>query len=123
MAAKVVWYREAWWVRTRWGGNKKKDRRIGTTRTHKRQAEEIAKKINAALALGSFATDAEPDKTIPFGPRLLDWHRRYSVTFKPRYQETSATILERHLVRHLLGPPLLSLRPLSKPRLETLHRQ
>ncbi len=54
MAAKVVWYREAWWIRTRWGGNKKKDRRIGPTKADKRLAEEIAQKINASLALGTF---------------------------------------------------------------------
>ncbi len=98
MASKVVWYREAWWVRTRWGGNKKKDRRIGATRVHKREAEEIAKKINGALALGSFAPDAEQEKPLPVGPHLLEWHRRYSVTFKPRYQETSLGLLERDLV-------------------------
>ncbi len=80
MAAKVVWYREAWWIRTRWGGSKKKDRRIGRTKADKRQAEEIAKKINAALALGTFRPDAETRKAIPFGPHLAEWHRRYSVT-------------------------------------------
>ena len=49
MAAKVTWYRDAWWVRTRWAGNRKKDRRIGPSKADKRAAEEIAKKINAAL--------------------------------------------------------------------------
>ena len=127
MAAKVVWYRDAWWVRTRWSGTKKKDRRIGTTRAHKRQAEEIAKKINGALALGSFATDAEPDKPIPFGSRLLDWHRRYSVTFKPRYQETSATILERHLVPYFGDRDLRSIQEADlldyiRAKLDTGHK-
>ena len=65
MAAKVVWYREAWWVRTRWSGNKKKDRRIGPTKAHKRDAEAIARKINAALALGSFGEKAESEKPLP----------------------------------------------------------
>ena len=53
MAAKVVWYREAGWVRTRWQG-KKKERRIGRTKADRRQADEITRKINAALALGTF---------------------------------------------------------------------
>jgi len=70
MAAKVCWYRNAWWVRTRWGGNRKKDRRIGTTKADKRLAEEIAKKVNAALALGAFRPDAEAQKAVPFGPYL-----------------------------------------------------
>ena len=97
MASKVVWYREAWWVRTRWGGNKKKDRRIGTTKADKRQAEQIAKKINAALAIGVFQPENESEP-IPFGPHLRKWHRLYSVTFKPRYQETSLGLLDTHLI-------------------------
>ncbi len=51
MAAKVIWYREAWWVRTRWN-NKKKERKIGSTKADKRRAEKIAEQINARLALG-----------------------------------------------------------------------
>jgi hypothetical protein len=43
MAAKVVWCREAWWLRTRWGGNKKKDKKFGTTKADKKQAEKIAR--------------------------------------------------------------------------------
>jgi len=97
VASKVVWYREAWWVRTRWSGNKKKDRRIGATRADKRLAEEIAKKINGALAIGVFQPENEPEP-IPFGPHLRNWHRLYSVTFKPRYQETSLGLLETHLI-------------------------
>ena len=65
MAAKVVWYREAWWIRTRWGGNKKKDRRIGPARADKRQAEEIAKKINAALALGVLRRTRKEQRLFP----------------------------------------------------------
>ena len=70
MASKVVWYRDAWWVRTRWGGNKKKDRRIGTTKAHKRQAEEIAKRINGALALGTFEPDGKREKPVPCDAEL-----------------------------------------------------
>ena len=98
MASKVVWYRDAWWVRTRWGGNKKKDRRIGTTKANKREATAIAKQINKALALGAFELDKKADKPIPFDTHIRDWHRRYSVTFKPRYQETSLSILDNHLI-------------------------
>ncbi len=68
MAAKVTWYRDAWWVRTRWAGNRKKDRRIGPSKADKRAAEEIAKQINAALALGQF--DPDRDRVVPCDAEL-----------------------------------------------------
>ncbi len=101
MAAKVCWYRDAWWVRTRWtagGKAKKKDRRIGTTKAAKRDAEAIARQVNAALLVGTFEADTARETAIPLGPHLREWHRRYSVTFKPRYQETSLGLIETHLV-------------------------
>ncbi len=93
MAAKVTWYRDAWWVRTRWGGNRKKDRRIGTTKADKRAAEEIAKQINAALALGQF--DPGREKALPCDAELRAWHQTYSATMKPSY--------EIRLVRRICG--------------------
>ena len=91
MAAKVQWMREAWWVITHYE-RKRKKRRVGATAAHKREAEEIARKINAALALGTF--QPEKPRALPFGAHVRDWHRRYSVTFKPRYQETSLGLVE-----------------------------
>ena len=73
MAAKVVWYREAWWVRTRWGGNKKRDRRAGTTMADKRRAEKIAEQINARLALGTFEPNGEREKSLPCDAELRRW--------------------------------------------------
>ena len=64
MAAKVVWYRDAWWVRTHAQG-KKRDRKIGPTKADKRKAEKIAEKINAALALGRYRPDADRRKALP----------------------------------------------------------
>jgi integrase len=97
MASKVVWYREAWWVRTRWGGNKKKDRRIGTTKTDKRQAEQIAKQINVALAVGTFEADGKRDKPLPCDAELRQWHATYAPTMKPSYE----TLTEGHIRNHL----------------------
>ncbi len=79
MAAKVVWYREAWWVRTRWGGNRKREKRIGPTKADKRLAVEIARKVNAALALGTF-DEAESRTALPCDVALRDWHKSYKVT-------------------------------------------
>ena len=53
MAAKVKWDRDAWWVITHYGGKRRKHR-VGPTKAHKREAQQIAKKINAAIALGTF---------------------------------------------------------------------
>ena len=77
MAAKVVWYREAWWVRTRWGGNKEKDKRIGRTKADKKVAEQVAQLINAKLALGTFDPDPRPRReSKPFKEFAEGWLRR-----------------------------------------------
>ena len=96
MAAKVRQIDGVWWVITHYDGKRRK-KRVGKTKENKREAEQIAKKINAALALGQFKPEAQERKPIPFGPHLRAWHRRYSVTFKPRYEETSLGLIERHL--------------------------
>ena len=110
MAARVCWYREAWWVRTRWGGNKKKDRRIGPTKADKRDAEAIARKINAALALGSFGQDAERGKPLHCDAELRRWLRTYSPTMKPSYERNVRGLIERHLVPHFGSKDLREIR-------------
>jgi integrase len=119
MAAKVVWYREAWWVRTRWtAGAKanKKDRRVGTTKADKRLAEEIAKKINAALALGTFQPDSEREKPLPCDVELRRWHTTYAPTFKPSFEAESDRTIRNHLV------PFFGSRDLREIREEDLLR-
>ena len=98
MASKVVWYRDAWWVRTRWGGNKKKDRRIGPTKTDKRSAEEIARQINARLALGTFR--GEEDKPLRCDAELQRWHEAYAPTMKPSYEILTEGLIRNHLKPH-----------------------
>ena len=58
MAAKVRWDRGSWWVFTHFAGRRKK-KRIGPTKADKRQAVQIARKIDAALALGTFRLESE----------------------------------------------------------------
>ena len=84
MAAKVKWERGAWWVITHYDGKRKK-RRVGSTKKKKTEAEEIAKKINGALALGTFKPDREREKAIPCEAELWRWHipRRPSSSSKP----------------------------------------
>ncbi len=98
MAAKVYKRKDgSWWVRTHNAG-KKSEKRFGSTKRDKAQAEKVAEKINAMIALGTF--DPAKPKKIPLDERLREWHRHYSITFKPRYRETSATIVWKHLVPH-----------------------
>ncbi len=98
MAAKVVWYRNSWWVRTHAAG-KKHDRKVGPTKAHKREAGEIARKINAALALGQYEPKGRTEKPLPCDIALRQWHRTYSPTFKLSFETESARIIETHLVQ------------------------
>ncbi|MBZ0171384.1 MAG: hypothetical protein K8E66_03300, partial [Phycisphaerales bacterium] len=46
-----------------------------------------------------FEPEPKPElQPIPFGPELLAWYERYSVTFKSRFQETNGAIIKNHLV-------------------------
>ena len=89
MGAKVVCYREAWWVRTHFAGTKKKEKKVGPTKADKRRAEKIAKKINGALALGTFKPDAETSKALPCDAELRRWHTTYSPTFSHSFERES----------------------------------
>ncbi len=109
MASKVRWYRNAWWVRTHHDG-KRYDKRIGSTKADKRAAEEITRTLNAKLALGEFDPHPEPDTPLPLDRQFREWHARYSVTFKPRYRETSLAILDLHLIPHFGDRDLRSIR-------------
>ena len=80
MAAKVQWYRNAWWVMTHAHGRRKRNR-VGPTRDDRRTAIRLAEKINGALALGSFVlgspTDQpgpQPERRHPCDQALLHWH-------------------------------------------------
>ena len=61
MASKVRHMRGAWWVVTH-ANRRRWKKRIGPTAADKRLATDIAKKINAALALGTFDL-SKPDET------------------------------------------------------------
>ena len=97
MSAKVVWYREGWWVRTHDRG-KKHDRRVGPTKADKRAAERIAERINAAIALGQYDPKPKPEaSTLPCDAALRRWHSTYAPTFKPTTEASSLGVIEHHL--------------------------
>jgi len=114
VSAKVQWMREAWWVITHHEGRRFK-KRVGTGAAKKREAEEIARKINASLALGTFRPNAPAEKPLPCDQALRQWHAAYAPTFKPSYETETARIIRHRLVpffgsrdlRELREPDLL----------------
>jgi integrase len=98
MAAKVKWEREAWWVFTHYEGKRRK-KRVGPAKADKRRAEQIAHKINAALALGQFRPDQDDKrKPLPCDAELKRWHATYRPTFKLSFEIESDRIIKQHLV-------------------------
>jgi hypothetical protein len=108
MAAKVKWERGAWWVFTHYEGKRKK-RRVGPSKAHHREAEEIARKINAALALGTFAPSHENTKQLPCDEELRRWHRTYAPTFSRSFEISSGRMIERDLNPHFKSRDLQEL--------------
>ncbi len=99
MAAKVRKISGAWWVVTHHQGKRRK-KRIGTTLAHKRQAEEIAKKINAAIALGTSTVEQETSEPLACDEQLRRWLDTYSPTLKPTYVTLTRGLIENHLAPH-----------------------
>jgi integrase len=96
MGAKVRKIRGAWVLVVHRGG-KRHHQSIGTTDADRKRAQRLADEINARLTLEDFAPN-DVRAPIPFCAHVLNWHRLYSPTFKPRYRETSESIIRLHLV-------------------------
>src|SRR5687768_6863590 len=96
MGVKVRYLRGAWWLVAHHDGKRWK-KRIGS---EKEAAREAAKELQRRLATGELDGKPEPEapSDLPFDAHLRDWHLRYSVTFKPRYRESSLIVIETHLV-------------------------
>ena len=109
MAAKVVWYRDAWWLRVHHKG-KKKDRRLGPTKADQRQAEEIARKVNAAIALGQYGAAKERQAALPCDAELQRWLTSYAPTMKPSYEESVRGLICNHLVPYFGDKDLRNIR-------------
>ena len=117
MAAKVKWDRRAWWVFTHYDGKRKK-KRIGTSKADKRRAEQIAHKINAALALGTFRPD--PPSALPCDAELRQWHTAYSPTMKYSYRLSTRTVIDKHLIPFLGSTDIREIREIDLLRFVSL---
>src|SRR5262245_1187689 len=109
MSAKVKMYRGAWWVDVHDGGKRRK-KRIGPTAADKRQAEEIAKKINAGLVLGAVGLGRSQAPALPCGAELRRWHATYSPTFSRSFETESLRVMGGHLIPHFGGHDLAAIR-------------
>ena len=113
MAAKVYKRKDgSWWVRTHHAG-KKSEKRFGPSKREKAQAEKVAEKINAMIALGQYEPDrgasAVPEE-IPLDQFLWDWHALYLNTFRASYRETSESIIRVHLAPYFGASDLRGLK-------------
>lgn len=108
MAAKVRWMRDAWWVVTHHRGKRRK-KRVGPSKVDKRQAEDVARKINAALTLGTYSAQVDADP-LPCDRELRRWHLTYSPTMKATYAKLTEGLIENHLIPHFGARDLRELR-------------
>jgi len=98
MPAKVKHDRGAWWIHTHHAGRRVKQR-IGPTKADMRVAAEIAKKVNAAIALGQYRPKpATEERPLPCAAVLRAWLDTYSVGFKPSYERSARGVVENHLI-------------------------
>ncbi len=100
MAAKVQWYRNAWWVVVHDRGKRIK-KRIGPSKEDKRRATEAARKANAlivARALG--ISEVKRENPIACDVELRRWHLSYAPTMKKSYEELTRGHIHRHLIPH-----------------------
>jgi integrase len=96
VSAKVQWYRDSWWVMTHANG-KRWRKRVGITKAAKREADEIARKINGALALGTFQPNQTKPVEVPCDLELRRWLDTYSVTLRPGTVALAEGLIDRHL--------------------------
>jgi integrase len=104
VAAKVKRDRGAWWVITHYEGKRRKQR-VGPTNSHKREAEQIAKRINAALLLGMFVP-TQRESGIPFDTYASAWLEHEVMVPTERSMEgalspATAALHRRHVTLYL----------------------
>ena len=107
MAAKVRWMQNAWWVVTHHQGRRRK-KRVGPAKADKRQAEAIAKKINAKLTLGEDFNDRR--ETLPCEAALRTWHRTYGPTMKYTAEVSALALINNHLAPYFGSMDLREIR-------------
>ncbi|MGH0028492.1 MAG: tyrosine-type recombinase/integrase [Myxococcota bacterium] len=76
-------------------------RRIGPDRSHKREAEDLARKVNAALVLGTYRRDEQAERALPGAETLRAHLKAYAPTLKPATRVLYEGLIENHLAPFL----------------------
>jgi len=113
LGAKVIYYRNAWWVRTHVGGQKI-EKRFGPTAADKRAAQELIREINHAIGLKQWPPKRE--EPLPVDLELRRWLEAWTPAMKSGYCALVAGVINTHLV------PFLGSRDLHQLREEDLLR-
>jgi hypothetical protein len=119
MGSKVRKIAGKWVVVTHFGG-KCKHHTVGPSQADKRVAQKIAEQINARIALGEFRGTPTPPEGVMVGQLLRQWHDLYQPTFKPSFERSSKSMIDRHLVP-FFGP--LDVRDVSEDTLLVYIRE
>ncbi len=98
MGAKVQWRKSAWWVVTH-HERKRRHRRIGPDDEHKRQAEGVAARINAAFDARKFGIllEAPAPKAATKVPTLAEFAPRYLEGDTAHLAPTTVAVRTQHL--------------------------
>jgi integrase len=99
VAAKVQMIRGKWHVVVHRDGVRRWHR-LGPTKADKREADRLAKRINAELTLRPHGADEMQNRRLPVESVLRAWVQTHGVTMKPGYRAGVQSIIERHLVPH-----------------------
>ena len=124
MQAKVKWDRGAWWVITHYLGKRKK-KRVGPTKANKREAERVAKKVNAALALGAFHPSDSRECTLTVEQLAARWLRTEILLPLDRGKDgavapKTAQIHQNHIKKRIV--PFLGAREASSLRIADVQK-
>ncbi len=97
MAAKVRHLQCAWWVVTHHQGTRNK-KRVGPTKAHKREADRLAKQVNAALITGTYRQTENEKAALACDQQVREWLVAYAPTLKATTQKLYSGLIENHLV-------------------------
>ena len=97
MAAKVRHLQGAWWVVTHHQGTRN-EKRVGPTKAHKREADRLAKQVNAALITGTYRQAENEEAALACDQQVREWLVAYAPTLKATTQKLYSGLIENHLV-------------------------
>jgi len=83
---------------------------VGPTKADKRQAQEFAKQVNGAIALGQYGVSKNEQVPRPCDAELHRWLTNYAPTMKPSYEESVRGLICNHLAPYFGNKDLRDIR-------------